>query len=223
MFHFSTCIWSSIFSLNRERFFNISNGFSTSLLLSAANSSSSSSVSSASLFSVCVVSCEISWSVSVDDVLLLPHPQLQNLQLSCFLAPGLVLFLITLSGSRECSIRWQKKKKYVWQILNNWLGWAIVNVQCYFSSFGLFTSLTHSSNKTLSIQLFLYDWYLQGSFLIFLKDFGLFALLTTNINSLLPTALAPANPVILILMCLPPGHFLLFWGIASLALFLACF
>ena len=34
-------------------------------------------------------------------LLLLHHQQLQNLQLSCFLAPGLVLFLVTLSDSRK--------------------------------------------------------------------------------------------------------------------------
>ena len=71
----------------------------------------------------------------------------------------------------------------------------------------LFTSVTHSSNKILSIQLFLCDRYLQESFLMFLKHLGFFALPIKNVGSLLPTALAAAKPVILILLCLPPEHF----------------
>ena len=109
-----------------------------------------------------------------------------------------------------CSIQWQKKLFYVWQILNNWKAGQLPVINSTFlpSAWNfLFTSLTHSSNKTLSIHLFLCDWYLQGSFLMFLKHLGFFTLPITNIGSLLPTVLAAAKPVILILLCLPPEHF----------------
>ena len=42
---------------------------------------------------------------------------------------------------------------------------------------------------------------------MFLKHLGFFTLPITNIGSLLPTVLAAAKPVILILLCLPPEHF----------------
>ena len=45
---------------------------------------------------------------------------------------------------------------------------------------------------------------------MFLKHFAFFALPVTNIGSLLPTTLAAAKPVILILMCLPPEPFSIF-------------
>ena len=45
---------------------------------------------------------------------------------------------------------------------------------------------------------------------MFLKHLGFFALRITNMGSLLPTALAAAKPVILILLCLPPEDFSVF-------------
>ena len=108
-----------------------------------------------------------------------------------------------------CSIRWQKTNFTCDKF--SIIGWAgqlsMINATFLPSAWNfLFTSLIHSSNKTLSIQLFLCDQYLQGSFLIFLKHLWFFALPITNIDSLLLTALAAAKPVILILLCLPPEH-----------------
>ena len=88
-----------------------------------------------------------------------------------------------------CSIQCQKELFYVWQILNNWKAGQLPVINSIFlpSAWNfLFTSLTHSSNKTLSIHLFLCDWYLQGSFLMFLKYLGFFTLPITDIGSLLP-------------------------------------
>ena len=65
--HLVTFFW-----LNGERFFNISNEFSTSFVLGlgATNYSSPSSISSISSFSVCVASYKISSPVSVHDAVI---------------------------------------------------------------------------------------------------------------------------------------------------------
>ena len=109
-----------------------------------------------------------------------------------------------------CGIRWQKTNFTCDRF--SIIGWAgklsMIHATLLSSVWNfLFTSLTHSSNKTLSIQLFLCDRYLQGSFLMFLKHLGFFALPITNIGSLLPTVLVVVKSVILILLCLPPEHF----------------
>ena len=66
-----------------------------------------------------------------------------------------------------CSIRWQKNFFTCDRFSK--IGWArqlsmIINATFLPLAWNfLFTSLTQSSSKTLSIQLFLCDWYLQGS------------------------------------------------------------
>ena len=78
--------------------------------------------------------------------------------------------------------------------LTHWcsIWWQKTNFIFFFPSAWnfLFTPLTYSSNKMLSIQVFLCDWYLQRILLYFLKSlFFFFALPITNIGVLLPTAL----------------------------------
>ena len=75
--------------------------------------------------------------------------------------------------------------------------------------YSAFISLTHSSNNTLSIQLFLYDRYLHGKIWMSLTHLGFFALPIKSICSFSPSALAAAQPVILILVCFALEHF--FW------------
>ena len=85
-----------------------------------------------------------------------------------------------------CSIRWQKTNFTCDKFsITGWAGQlSMINATFLPSALNfLFTSLIHSSNKTLSIQLFLCDRYLQGSFLMFLKHLGCFALPITNIGS----------------------------------------
>ena len=79
--------------------------------------------------------------------------------------------------------------------LTHWssIWWQKTNFIFFFPSVWnfLFTPLTYSSNKTLSIQVFLCDWYLQRILLYILKSlfFFFFALPITNIGVLLATAL----------------------------------
>ena len=102
-----SCIWSPLFSLNRERFFNISNEFSTSLVLGATNSSSSSSISSTSSFLVRVAFYKIYSSVSVDDGVIAASSAFQKFaavmfsgtRLDSFSCNSLTFSLISLNGS----------------------------------------------------------------------------------------------------------------------------
>ena len=52
------------------------------------------------------------------------------------------------------------------------INWSFLSLAWNF----LFKSFTHSSNKVLSIQHFLCDWYPQISFQMFLKHLGFFTL-----------------------------------------------
>ena len=102
-----SCIWSPLFSLNRERFFSISNEFSTSLVLGATNSSSSSSISSTSSFLVRVAFYKIYSSVSVDDGVIAASSAFQKFaavmfsgtRLDSFSRNSLTFSLISLLGS----------------------------------------------------------------------------------------------------------------------------
>lgn len=69
-------------------------------------------------------------------------------------------------------------------------------------------SQPHPSNKLLSIQLFLWAWYLQSKFITPVKHLGLTDFWWQNTGSLSPSALAAAIPVNRTLLCLPPMHFL---------------
>ena len=102
-----SCIWSPLFSLNRERFFSISNEFSTSLVLGATNSSSSSSICSTSSFLVRVAFYKIYSSVSVDDGVIAASSAFQKFaaarfsgyRLDSFSRNSLTFLLISLNGS----------------------------------------------------------------------------------------------------------------------------
>ena len=103
-----SCIWSPLFSLNRERFFSISNEFSTSLVLGATHSSSSSSsISSTSSFLVRVAFYKIYSSVSVDDGVIAASSAFQKFaavmfsgtRLDSFSRNSLTFSLISLLGS----------------------------------------------------------------------------------------------------------------------------
>ena len=104
-----SCIWSPLFSLNRERFFSISNEFSTSLVLGAthSSSSSSSSISSTSSFLVRVAFYKIYSSVSVDDGVIAASSAFQKFaaarfsgyRLDSFSRNSLTFLLISLNGS----------------------------------------------------------------------------------------------------------------------------
>ena len=82
---------------------------------------------------------------------------------------------------------------------------SIVNVVCRFYLRNLLSNArTHSSNKTLSIQLFRCDLYEHGMICInnnlaFLKHWGFLDFSIRNVRSLSPSAFAAAIPVIHIL------------------------